>query len=174
MDSLPDFTALVRAYADDLHRYARWLCRDNHRAEDLVQETFLRSWRGFAGLRKTGSAKAWLITTLRREYFRHRTELREVELESLDELEGDDWSAGEAPRLEGKIDAERCLDKLPEQYREVLFLQLHFGYSTAEIAELLHTTEPAIANRLLRARRALMLSASQKISKVTPIRRNAV
>jgi RNA polymerase sigma-70 factor (ECF subfamily) len=33
----------VQAHADDLYRYARWLCRDPHRAEDLVQETLLRS-----------------------------------------------------------------------------------------------------------------------------------
>lgn len=169
-----EFTALVRAYADDLYRYARWLCRDNHRAEDLVQETFLRSWRGFSRLRKTSSAKAWLITTLRREHFRAGRPIDEVELDYLDEHQNEDSTLEEASRLEGKLDAERSLDKLPARYREVLFLQLHFGYSTGEIAELLQITEPAVANRLLRARRALLTSARRKPAKVTPIKRNVL
>lgn len=167
----PDFSTLVRAYADDLYRYAKWLCRDSHRAEDLVQETFLRSWRGFAGLRNTTSAKAWLITTLRREHFRAGKAPKEVELEYIDEIETSETH--DVEQLENALDAERCLERLPMRYREVLFLQLHFGYSTNEIAELLEITEPAVANRLLRARRALKAPACRKTAKVTSINRNA-
>ena len=66
-----DFAALVQAHGDDLYRYARWLCRDPHRAQDLVQEALLRGWRGFAALRDADATRAWLVTTLRREYFRY-------------------------------------------------------------------------------------------------------
>lgn len=172
--SIPsDFTVLVKAYADDLYRYARWLCRDSHQAEDLVQETFLRSWRGFSGLRSAGSAKAWLITTLRREYFRGRRPEVEVSLDDPDQISSEgDW-AHDVPRLDNALDAARSLDRLPVQYREVLLLQLHFGYSTGEIAELLGITEPAVANRLLRGRRALASGSMNRGSNVTPIRRNA-
>ena len=40
------YEALVRAYSKDLYRYGYWLCGDPSVAEDLVQETFLRAWRG--------------------------------------------------------------------------------------------------------------------------------
>ena len=38
-----EFEQAVRAYSADLYRFAYWLCRDRHVAEDLVQETFLRA-----------------------------------------------------------------------------------------------------------------------------------
>lgn len=167
-----EFTAMVRAYADDLHRYARWLCRDPHKAEDLVQETFLRSWRGFEGLRQTGSAKAWLITTLRREYFRACKSGSAGNQEQFEELAEAELESN-IPRLENSLDAERCLNRLPDHYREVLFLQLHFGYSTTEIAELLKITEPAVANRLLRARSALAANSMKKENRVIPFKRSA-
>ncbi|MDQ3270165.1 MAG: sigma-70 family RNA polymerase sigma factor [Pseudomonadota bacterium] len=148
-----DFDALVTAYADDLFRYAFWLCRDEQRAEDLVQETFLRAWRGYGRLREVASGKAWLITTLRREHYRRRPETNLVSLDN----EGVESAVGAVDMLpiSDALDIERRLDSLPAAYREVLVLQLLFGYTTVEIAGLLEVSEPAVANRLLRARRAL-------------------
>lgn len=158
-DERRDFSTLVQTHADDLYRYARWLCRDPHRAEDLVQETLLRSWRGFAALRETQSTRAWLITTLRREYFREldNAQARSVSL-SLDDTDAplsDDELASWPDAVEDQLDVERCLARLPEVYREVLVLQAYFGYATDEMARMLGTSETAIANRLLRARKAL-------------------
>ncbi|MDX1487843.1 MAG: sigma factor [Acidiferrobacterales bacterium] len=64
------FEALVQALSTDLYRYAVWLCRDRNRAEELVQETFLRAWRSLDTLRDERAAKGWLITILRREHAR--------------------------------------------------------------------------------------------------------
>ncbi|NCO19820.1 MAG: RNA polymerase subunit sigma, partial [Gammaproteobacteria bacterium] len=64
------FDALVRQYADDLFRFAVWLCRDHALANDLVQETFLRAWKAIDSLKESAAAKSWLITILRREYAR--------------------------------------------------------------------------------------------------------
>lgn len=158
MPATSDFDALVAAYADDLYRYARWLCRDPHLAEDLVQETLLRSWRGFGSLREAGAAKAWLLTTLRREFLRTCAPAQRRAHLSLDDDEQplpDDALPRHLPRLDEALDAQRCLERLPEAYREVLILQIFFGYSTVELAGILETTESAVANRLLRARRAL-------------------
>ncbi|MBI2379582.1 MAG: sigma-70 family RNA polymerase sigma factor [Gammaproteobacteria bacterium] len=170
-----DFTALVAAYADDLYRYARFLCRDPHRAEDLVQETLLRSWSGFGSLRKLGSAKAWLLTTLRREHFRDGKAAQELSLDDPEHGLTDAELTQEAHDLDGVLDAERRLDALPAAYREVLILQLHFGYSTLEIATLLGITDAAVANRLLRARRALASAAESETPACTvvPFQRRA-
>ena len=65
-----DYAEVARAHMADLFRYARSLCRDVHQAEDLVQDTLLRGWRGHASLRDIGAVKAWLLTTLRREFYR--------------------------------------------------------------------------------------------------------
>ena len=64
------FEALVYTLSTDLYRYAFWLCRGQDRAEDLVQETFLRAWRSLDSLRDDKAAKGWLITILRREHAR--------------------------------------------------------------------------------------------------------
>jgi RNA polymerase sigma-70 factor, ECF subfamily len=154
-----DFSALVTAYADDLFRYARWLCRDPHRAEDLVQETLLRCWRGFAGLREVSTTKTWLITTLRREFFRDiGSSAHKASSISLDDDEAPMANAdipSHVPDLDHQIDIERALNRLSDVHREVLVLQLYFGYTTDEMAKLLNTSETAISNRLLRARKAL-------------------
>lgn len=176
-----DFSALVQAHADDLYRYARWLCRDPHRAEDLVQETLLRSWRGFAALRQAQSTRAWLITILRREYFREldNAQARSVCL-SLDDSDAplsDDELACWPEAVEDQLDVERCLARLPDVYREVLVLQAYFGYATDEMAHMLGTSEAAIANRLLRARKALGEAArvpnQAHVAVVLPLKRRA-
>ncbi|MBI2379578.1 MAG: sigma-70 family RNA polymerase sigma factor [Gammaproteobacteria bacterium] len=169
-----DFTALVRTYAGDLFRYAHWLCRDSHRAEDLVQETLLRSWRAFPKLRETGSAKAWLLTTLRRELFREGAPSQDLSLDDPELDFGAEAALQHIHEMDSVLDAERCLGRLPETYREVLMLQLHFGYSTLEIAAVLGITEPAVANRLLRARRALSALAEPQDGTVVPFRRRSL
>ncbi len=151
------FDTLVAAYGHDLYRFAYSLCQDEYRAEDLVQETLLRSWRSVRQLRDAKSTLAWLLATLRREY--HRRYCSTTEIVSLE----DELWAGESdrfdvyPEIDATLDVEQRVSALPANYREVLVLQLLFGYSTREIASLLDTTEAAVANRLLRARRSLRM-----------------
>ena len=153
-----DFEKLVAAYGHDLYRFAFWLSHDQHGAEDLVQETFLRAWRNFRQLRDAASVKSWLLTTLRREYYRRRPPAEVCNLE-------DELLIAESERFEVRqdvdvaIEIEQRLSALPTSYREVLVLQLLFGYSTQEIASIVDTTEAAVANRLLRARRSLRTGA---------------
>ena len=167
MNSSADFQTLVEAYANDLYRFAFWLCRNEHSAEDLVQETLLRAWRSFSSLRDAAAAKAWLLTTLRREHYRRKPAADTVSLD-------DERVATDVQQIEvvvdadGELDIERRLAELPTHYREVLVLQLLFGYSTQEIATLLCITEAAVANRLLRARKLLLAGDSPAAAAHTP------
>tara|TARA_B100000959_G_scaffold265679_1_gene307371 strand:+ start:158 stop:397 length:240 start_codon:yes stop_codon:yes gene_type:complete len=61
------YESLVATLYQDVYRYAFWLCKSQHMAEDLVQETFLRAWRSLESLQNDKVAKAWLFTILRRE-----------------------------------------------------------------------------------------------------------
>lgn len=147
------FNAMVQAYSADLFRYAYWLCLDRDTAEDLVQETFLRAWKSLDGLKDEDSAKAWLITTLRREnarrFERKRLELADVDMETVPDRHDAYDTSTEAFVLR------RALAKLPADYREPLILQIIAGYETSEIATLLNTTPNAITMRLFRARQRL-------------------
>lgn len=147
------FEAMVRALSTGLYRYAFWLCRDRNTAEDLVQETFMRAWKGLDGLRDDRKAKSWLMTTLRREFARQMARQRPT-IEDLD-LE---QCAGDAPTGEESREIwelRRALALLPDSYREPLALQVLGGYETAEIAEMLDMPRATVLTRLFRARQKL-------------------
>jgi RNA polymerase sigma-70 factor (ECF subfamily) len=148
------FERTVRAYSADLYRYAYWLCRDRFVAEELVQEMFARAWKSWAGLRDPGSAKPWLIAILRNE--RARMFARKqipIADEDVSELE----IPAEIPTMAENLDVKRQLERLPLPYREPLLLQVLGGFSCAEIASMLDTSEGAVMTRLTRARQAMRL-----------------
>jgi RNA polymerase sigma-70 factor, ECF subfamily len=143
------FEDLVRLHAAELYRYAYWLARDRSQAEDIVQEALLRGWRAFPRLRAQGAAKTWLFSIVRNEY------LRAVEgsLRQPESLEGLD-PPDDRP-CDGGLEMREALLSLPVSYAEPLALQVLGGFSCAEIAAMLGTTEGATMTRLTRARQAL-------------------
>lgn len=146
------FEAVVKAYSAELYRYAYWLCRDRFTAEDLVQETFARAWRRWSGLRDERAVKGWLYAILRNEHARlyERKKLAIDTDHDLDEtVDFTSTRAGDA------LDMREALAALPITYREPLLLQVLGGYSSAEIAAMMETTNGAVMTRLTRARQAL-------------------
>jgi len=144
------FGSAVRAHAEDLYRYAFWLCRDRWRAEDLVQETLARAWRGWAGLREAGAVKSWLYTILYHEFARDAEKLK---LEPGVPEEPEEPHASGDPAL--GLDVKRALGHLNDESRHALLLQVLGGFSCTEIAQMLGSTEGAVMTRLSRARQAL-------------------
>jgi RNA polymerase sigma-70 factor (ECF subfamily) len=149
------FTALVQAWTVDLYRFAYWLARDRQRAEDLVQETFLRAWRSLAQLRDDQAAKSWLFTILRNEYHRRPATIgdsggipAEETADNCDVTQ--DWIV------------RRHILALPEKYREPLLLQVLGGYDCDEIAVLLGVSRAAVMTRLFRARQKLRAALAGK------------
>lgn len=141
----------MRAYSADLYRFAYWLCRDRHAAEDLVQEACLRGWKAWAELRELAQAKAWLMTIVRNEYVRSLSQRKNET--SLDEM--DEAQLPSIPSFEAGLETAQAVALLPLAYREPLLLQVLGGFSCAEIAGVLGTTEGAVMTRLTRARQAL-------------------
>jgi RNA polymerase sigma-70 factor (ECF subfamily) len=145
------FEQAVRAFSPDLYRFAWWLCRDRFVAEDLVQEAFARAWKSWDNLKDAGATKSWLITIVRREharlYERKQFDFVDAELEDLQ-------IAAEHAPIE-LFEMENLLDSLPLTLREPLVLQALGGFSCAEIADMLDTTEGAVMTRLTRARQTL-------------------
>ena len=102
-------------------------------------------------LREPESAKPWLIAILRNE--RARMFARKqipVSDEDVHELE-----LPEASNVVDNLDMKQRLERLALPYREPLLLQVLGGFSCAEIASMLGTSEGAIMTRLTRARQAL-------------------
>ncbi len=151
-DKKSRFTMLVEALSPDLYRYAYWLVGDQDIAEDLVQETYMRAWRSLDSLREAGAAKAWLITTLRRENARRfsRKSLERVDVD-VDTLEA---TIGSDDKLEVRA-LHQALRDLSTDYRDPLLLQVIGGFNIREIAEEMNLSTGAVTTRLFRARQKL-------------------
>ena len=158
-DARQQFEVVVNAHGAAIFRYAFWLCGDRSMAEDLVQETFLRAWRFRDALRDKSKVKAWLVTTLRRErarlFERYQPEFVDLEPELL-----------AAPRVTSDNGLEswelgRAIARLPERLREPMVLQVIFGCSGLEIAEMLGVPRSTVNTRLFRARRQLCELAAE-------------
>ncbi|TMK79451.1 MAG: sigma-70 family RNA polymerase sigma factor [Actinobacteria bacterium] len=148
------FEIAVADYLDDLYRYAYWLCRDRWLAEDLAQETVLRAWRGWSRLREARAVKGWLFTILYREFVRSAARKR-MESEPAEALRSEPYDHAD-PAL--AIDLDRALRGLGEDSRHAILLQVLGGFSCAEIAAVLGSSEGAVMTRLTRARQALRRS----------------
>lgn len=158
------FEQLVSAYANDLYRYAYWLCKQTTVAEDLVQETFARAWKAIDNLKDEKAAKAWLITILRRENARLYEKYQPILLEIEEELVIDDI-ANEPDQTFEKQQLHQAIQQLPDEYRDPLILQVMWGYSGDEIAEQLSLKLATVNTRLYRARqqlKTLLFSESSK------------
>jgi RNA polymerase sigma-70 factor, ECF subfamily len=145
------FEKAVGGCLADLYRYAHWLCRERWQAEDLVQETVLRAWRSWPRLREHRAVKGWLFTILYREFARAASRRRLHTVTEEDAVFEPELH--EDPGL--GLDLERALRGLGEESRHAILLQVLGGFSCAEIAALLGTSEGAVMTRLTRARQAL-------------------
>ena len=150
------FEALVRACSSDLYRYAYWLCKQSSLAEDLVQEACLRAWKSLHTLQDVASARAWLMTIVRNEFYRHCKKNRKVEQE-WDERMDTQLSMLSYERDESTdiMALRQAIERLPDDYRESLVLQIDGGFSGDEIADITGVSRNTVMTRVFRARQKL-------------------
>jgi RNA polymerase sigma-70 factor, ECF subfamily len=141
---------------------ARWLTRDDQRAEDLAQTACLRAVRFFAGFRG-GSARAWLLRIVRNAFYdslaEARREKRELSLEEetavgREPVDPSDPEIELLRRADGEV-LRRALDQLPAPLREIIVLREIEGLSYREIAEVCDLPPGTVMSRLSRARQAM-------------------
>jgi RNA polymerase sigma-70 factor, ECF subfamily len=136
----------------NLRAFALSLCGNHERADDLVQETFLKAWTHMSSFQEGTNLRAWLFTILRNAYFSEiRKRRREVEDTDGNEAE----SLSVAPSQQGHVELEdmrKALDLLPPDQREALVLVGAAGMSYEEAAEIAHCAVGTIKSRVNRAR----------------------
>jgi RNA polymerase sigma-70 factor (ECF subfamily) len=123
----------------------------------------MRAWTSWATLRDTGGARAWLMTIVRNEVARRFS--RDKGDASLDDVEEAQLPA--IPSFEAGIETAQMVTRLPATYREPLLLQVFGGFSCAEIATMLGTSEGAVMTRLTRARQALRQQHTDSLKRET-------
>jgi RNA polymerase sigma-70 factor (ECF subfamily) len=106
----------VLPHLDSAYNLARWLIRNDHDAQDLVQESCLRALRSFEGFRG-GDARAWLLAIFRNRCYTRLHEDRLPELTTAFEEEihtAEERSRSPEALLLGSADARRVKDALEQ------------------------------------------------------------
>jgi len=170
------FEQEVMPQLPSLYSAALRLTRNPTDAEDLVQETFLRAYRGFHQFEPGTNLRAWLYRILMNTFINtYRKRQREPQTVSDDEVE--DWylyskmvDGGVEPSAETTViealpdqDVQDALAELPETFRTAVMLADVDGFSYKEIAEIMGVPIGTVMSRLHRGRKALEKALWNKV-----------
>ena len=142
---------LMEQYGTDLLRLCCMYLRDYQLAEDAVQDTFIKVYRGLDQFRGDALVKTWIIriavntckNIIRTRWFRmERQELPETVHDPLQDMEQ-------------RTDVHSAVSSLPVRLREVILLYYFEGFSVREISQILQIKEGAVLQRMKRGRERL-------------------
>lgn len=161
---LAEFEEVLLPYLDAAFNLARHLTRDDHEAEDVVQDAYLRALKYFDSYHGA-NARAWLLRIVRHTFYTLRRRQRRGELlltEFADELHSAATLPEDPERLLLRRDAGRvlrdALANLPAGSREVIVLRELEGLSYREISQVTGLPLGTVMSRLSRARERLQLA----------------
>jgi RNA polymerase sigma-70 factor (ECF subfamily) len=154
-----DFEKLAIPLLDGLYNFARWLCGDADEARDLVQETFVKSLKGFASFREGTNFRAWMFRILRNTFLTSRTGLERRNTRQEDEEGFEEISVSqETPeialirRATSEL-VQSAIAQLGPAFQEVILLADMEEMKYQEIAEALDIPIGTVMSRLARARK---------------------
>lgn len=142
---------------------ARWLTRNPHDAEDLVQEACLRAFRSFETF-QGHDGRAWLLAVVRNTCFtwlRQKGSQPAVEFDEQMHTAADESPNAESVLLnQAALDSlndslNDCLEGLPLEFREVIILRELEELSYKEISDIVRVPVGTVMSRLARARKRL-------------------
>jgi RNA polymerase sigma-70 factor, ECF subfamily len=157
-----EFDRLALEHLDMLYRIARRLTHDSTRAEDLVQETYLRAFRARDDFElEEYGIRPWLVRIMHNLHFsrsqrekRQPTAIEDTQLDAAGPS-----SEPPAPWTSGREGMDQrlvaALDELPEEYQTVMLLWAVEDFSYKEIASAVGVPIGTVMSRLHRARSKL-------------------
>lgn len=154
------FAELVRRYQNRVFRFLLRMTDCREEAMELTQDTMIKALHALAGWRPDAAFSTWLFRIANNAATDKLRRRKVVKYVSLDEhMDFPDPAAGPEEALQSAqrtriLDA--ALQKLQEDYREVLLLREIEEMSYAEIGEVLGLREGTVKSRIARARQALL------------------
>jgi len=148
---------LIDAHADAVFRLAFGILHDRQLAEDIVQETMLRSWKALGRFRGDASERTWVLRIAHNAAIDALRRRRDLATDPHDFPDGTDHRdpADRATGMDSLAAVGRALAALDETSRSIVVLREVEGMSYQEIADALDVPVPTVKTRLLRARRTL-------------------
>jgi RNA polymerase sigma-70 factor (ECF subfamily) len=163
-----EFTILFNKYKKRIYNYALKMLNDKMRADDIVQDVFIKLFENLNNIHNKQSIQFWLFKTARNEMmaFLRNTKNKKFITEAVDienfEIENKTSLADEIENTELKKLILNELEVMNEDFSEVFILKEYSGLSYKEIASLLDIDEDLVKSRLYKARQKLI----NKISKL--------
>ena len=159
-DTREGFHRNIMPQLDAAYNFACFLSLNADAAQDIVQEAFLRAYRGYDGYRE-GSARAWVLTIVRncyRDWLTDRRRKARVEDNSseisIDNVpSGQDSPEAALVRKEEPNIVRAVIETLPRSLREILVLRELEGFSYRQIGEVAALPIGTVMSRLSRARK---------------------
>jgi RNA polymerase sigma-70 factor (ECF subfamily) len=157
---LSEFERQVLPHLDAAYNLARFLMRNDHDAEDVVQEASLRAFRFFDNFRGENS-RAWFLRIVRNTSF---TVLKKNRPDEMNIAFDEELHGGQTPPMDTGVALDRAQDRqtvraaieqLAPEFREAITLRELEGASYKEIADIAGVPIGTVMSRLARARRNL-------------------
>jgi len=161
-----EIAQLVAEHHQVVYRYAYRLTGSVQDAEDLTQQVFLTAQQKLGQLRNINAAKSWLFAILRNSFVKGRQRRRPVLATDV----AMDVGSVPAGSLGGDVDQERlqdALNRLPDDFRQVVLMFYFEECSYKEIAERLEMPIGTVMSRLSRAKghlRSILFESEQNAS----------
>jgi RNA polymerase sigma-70 factor (ECF subfamily) len=170
------FDEIVLPHLDAAYRLARWLMRNEHDAEDVVQEASLRAFRYFRTF-VGGDGRAWFLRIVRNTCSGWGGRSVQALTDPFDE----EQHSGSRPpqpdpetlllQTDDVTLIERALSNVPDRFRELLVLRELEGLSYRELADVMGIPIGTVMSGLSRARRALRTALNNELQQSGPPKR---
>ncbi len=176
------FEILIRRYNAALYKVGRSYNYDHEDTQDLMQDTFIDTYKNLAQFKGDSNFKTWIIRIMLNNCY-HKKERNSFKTKKMEEIKNHSQtvSVSAGNDIEKKIQTrelgniiENALAKIPEDYRLVFSLREMNGMSVAETATLLNTSETNIKVRLNRAKSKLRSEIEKSYSAVELFEFNAI
>ena len=161
-----DFRSEKLPYYDLLYKTALRMTRSVADTEDLLQETYLKAFRYYAGFEEGTNLKAWLFRIMKNNFINRYRKLKvqpqHVELDELRDSGEEHWNvdsnlaegASQAGALAEEMDEDvaRALNAMPHNYKMALLLVDIQGHTYQDVADILAVPVGTVMSRLYRGR----------------------
>ena len=164
------FEEIALPHLGAAYNLARWMLHNEHDAEDVVQEAYLRALKSFSGY-YGGDSRSWLMTIVRNTCYTWLQKNRALRLsdpieDKLDEV-GLDFADPEMLLLQSADSqmVRHALQELPVEFREVMVLREMEDLSYKAIADIVDVPIGTVMSRLARGRKRLQALLANRMGK---------
>lgn len=156
-DTKAQFEAIFAEYSDVVYRFCLYKTSDIQVANDLTQDTFLRLWKVIQGGVDVEKPKQYVYQIARNLVIDYYKKAKAVSLDSLQEqgFDAKDTGGKGADLLSELVLLREAIEKLEQDYREVIYMRFVEEMGVDEIADALGVSANLVSVRINRGKKKL-------------------